>query len=173
MCLLVAFDEKEVIEGERWFVGYKIFRKRTVSEPYNNHLGYMRLNQIYTSNGYKIDCKWNEVGVAHLTVSRKFSGIGSEDYGPGFHSFLNKDDAHKYDYVSVYEEEKNQYVCRVLFKDILSIGLNGTNSYREIVSPTRGLCVISKFLYIKSQDWENRELMKGIDYESVGSKTSV
>ena len=154
MCMLVAFNDKEIINGQEWWAGYKVFEKEVgSSKPLNDRLGFIPLNEIHiakigSGRPEGISARWNELEVQGDNT-KPFVGIGSPHYPFGFHCYLNKQDAHKYhDYGHSYR------ICRVLFKDILSIGFNGNNWYKPINTATNGLCIISKYLYIKKEDWE-------------------
>ena len=53
--------------------------------------------------------------------------------------------------------KKIVYITKVLYRDILSIGMNGSNFYKPLGSFTNGLCIIARELYVRSEDWEMAE----------------
>ncbi len=156
MCLLVAFNEKEIIDGQELWVGYKLLKDALGSPWWNRQ-----------ERDYKLDCLTKDIAEYNLnpewfysthkiSYKNEYDKIGSSIYKSGFHIFLNKEDCFHYFKKGDWDADKHK-VCRVLFTDILSIGLNGDNHMFTIPTLTRGLCVIAQRLYIKSEDWKNAE----------------
>jgi hypothetical protein len=165
MCLLLAFSDCEVINGQRFGVGYKIF-ERFLNLPYNG-FGTFQLDEINIAEDLneRIETRWKELncGVSAIGYAERFRNIGSETYGCGFHIFLNKDDCRKY---HQFKSSRALNLCRVLFDEVTTFGINGTDYYTEITTGGIGLCVVASKLYIKTEDWKNVEPLPRISEDS-------
>ena len=109
MCLLVAFNDKEKVGNDEFFVGYKIYDKED-GNPKNKYglfaLNTHHIRQLNPYNGGNIDVKWHELYAINTLI---YHGIGSSTYPSGFHIFLNKTDCKLYhrDDGWVHHDKKN------------------------------------------------------------------
>ena len=133
MCLLTVFNDNQLIDEETWHVGWKRFR---ISSNLPDGQRYI----------YELDKKLLAKNCILCAVTH------SRNYKSGFHVFLDKQDADLY-----YNENDYQYkmsvTCRVLYRNITSIGFNGDEHLRHIETTSGGLTVITNELYIQSSDW--------------------
>lgn len=113
-------------------IGYKAYKtkiingKRELYGPLTKHYQ----NQKISKN------KW--------LLSSKIGSIYSDDdksYNPGFHIFLNQQDAENY-----YSYKNNVVIVRVKFKDVVGFGTNGTSA--GILS-TAGPCIIARKMLVE------------------------
>jgi hypothetical protein len=137
MCLNWSFSEQKNIKGVTYFRGFKAFLLPQIAEHAKGRII------------YQLD--------KELTSLPNICGASNESYFSGFHIFPNRIDAEKYfdrykeDY---YESEVlESIVCPVYYREMVGVGLNGNYWGQQIKSVSTGLCILSKYLYIQSEDW--------------------
>jgi len=139
MCLLQVYNETEKLFGVQWNIGWKVLKIHENGLPvFSRKLDGDRtftLNQIHVPHNseYLIDTR-NKL----------------KEYKAGFHIFLDREDAEKY-------KETDSHllkICRVLYREISSIGINGDNHFMSLNTKSHGLCIIANQLVIKEDDWK-------------------
>lgn len=130
MCLLNILSNKVIWKDEEYLVAYKAYKLLDIPQC-NQHGNFINLDikleavcpKVWANRDYKI-------------------------YEAGFHGFLAKEDARKYD-------KFTPVICRVLMREIICIGINGNSGGQPILEGMRGLTIVSKYMVILKSDWES------------------